>query len=170
MFLVSGDRTGEQNYDETRDIKNDLIAFGVPEEKIVLDTSGLRTHDSMVALRHLCSKVHTRHAVLVSQAFQNRRALFMAPFFGIMAQGYSAKGSPTWAMSLREFLGKPKVLIDLFITNQQPKETNAIEFRDRFEITSQDHLMVLICMFLAYLFFIVYMTKYLEKYEVVSMV
>lgn len=169
-FLVSGDRTGEQGYDETNDIKNDLMAFGVPEELISLDTSGLRTHDSMIALRHYCSKKHRRDALLLSQAFQNRRALFMAPFFGIMAKGYSAKGFPTFAMAVREFLGKPKVLIDIFITNQQPKETQSVEVRERFGVTSKYHLYCVFSLFFAWMFFIIYMTKYWEKYETVSLV
>lgn len=167
-FLVSGDRTGERGYDETVDIKEALVNGGVPTGSITTDTSGLRTHDSMIALRAFCSKVHTREAVLVSQAFQNRRALFMAPFFGIKASGYSAQGSPTWAMAIREFMGKPKVLIDLFLTNVKPKETAAVEFRDRFEITSEYHLRCVISMFLAFIFFIIYIHHYLRKYEVVS--
>ncbi|HEV8514604.1 MAG TPA: ElyC/SanA/YdcF family protein [Cyclobacteriaceae bacterium] len=114
-FIVSGDKTGA--YDETRDMKNDLISMGVPEEKVKVDTSGLRTMDSMHRLRNL---FHVRECFIISQDFHVWRAIFQATLYKMRPIGYYAKGSSTWGMILRELQARPKAVLDLIYFNMMP--------------------------------------------------
>lgn len=142
-FIVSGDRAGE-HYDETRDIQADLVSFGVPLEKILLDTAGYRTLDSMLRIREM---YHTRELVIISQAFHVQRALLLARFYGMQAIGFAAKGSATTGMLIREFFSKPKVILDLIIFNMQPKilvtGSSGVSYREDFRVTSDLHVVFL---------------------------
>lgn len=51
-IIVSGDNSRAE-YDEPTDMKNDLVASGVPEERIFLDYAGFRTLDSVVRCRDI---------------------------------------------------------------------------------------------------------------------
>jgi SanA protein len=61
--------------------------------------------------------------IIVSQAFHNYRALFIAKYSGIDAIGFNAK-YPCESSSkiiLREILARPKAVLDLFIFKTKPK-------------------------------------------------
>jgi len=110
--LVSGDN-GNKNYDEPTDMKNDLIANGIPAEHIVLDYAGFRTLDSIVR----CRDVFGQDSVtIISQAFHNKRALFIAKYSGIDAIGYNANTVATRysiRIQLREYLARVKMIVDI---------------------------------------------------------
>ena len=72
FVLISGDN-GNTNYDEPTTFKKDLIAKGIPEDKIFLDYAGFRTLDSVIRAK----AVFGQDAItIISQQFHNERALY----------------------------------------------------------------------------------------------
>lgn len=142
-FIISGDKSGdgEDDYNEVRDMKNDLIAGGVPESAIKLDGSGYRTLDSILRIRALFK---VDDMIIVSQEFHTQRALFLAWFYGVEAKAYNAKGTATSAMLQRETFGKVKMLLDLYAFNMQPKVSTHDDYREKFEVKSDAHVILLI--------------------------
>jgi SanA protein len=116
-IIISGDNSSK-NYNEPQDMKEDLRKRGVPPWIILLDYAGFRTLDSVVRLK---TENHVTDVVIVSQEFHVQRALFLSWFYNIHAKAYVAKGDMTSQMFKRELLAKPKVLMDLFLFNMQPK-------------------------------------------------
>jgi len=112
VILVSGDN-GNKHYDEPTDIKNDLIAGGVPASKIILDYAGFRTLDSVVRLKKIFGQ---NKVTIISQEFHNQRAIFIAINKNIDAIGYNAKDVKSYnglRIQLREKLARVKMFIDL---------------------------------------------------------
>ncbi len=119
FILISGDNSRE-TYDEPSDFKNDLIAKGIPAEKIVLDYAGFRTLDSVVRAKEIFGQLSI---TIISQEFHNERAVFLAENYGIKAIGYNAKDVSTrygFKVLLREYLARTKVFIDILF-HVQPK-------------------------------------------------
>lgn len=119
FILASGDN-GNTEYDEPTLMKEDLIAKGVPANKIHLDYAGFRTLDSVVR----CKEIFGQEKItVISQPFHNERAIFIAKRKGIDAIGYNAKdvslryGKKT---QLRERLARVKMMLDL-VFGKQPK-------------------------------------------------
>ena len=146
-FIVSGDQTKAKNYDETLDMQNDLIAAGVPQKMIKRDTAGYRTLDSMLRLRSLFG---LSNVIIVSQKFHVERALFLAWFYGMDAKAVAADGSSTIAMVQREILAKPKVILDLFVFNMQPK-VGTYDYRNSFEVNSEASAWLILVLIIAIL-------------------
>lgn len=110
-ILVSGDNS-RKNYDEPSEFKADLIARGIAEEKIYLDYAGFRTLDSVVR----CKEIFGQDSItIISQAFHNERAIFIANQNQIYAVGFNAQdvqkryGLKTKA---RELLARVKLMLD----------------------------------------------------------
>jgi SanA protein len=118
-FILSGDNSNVK-YNEPQDMKNKLMALGVPQSSITLDFGGRRTLDSVVR----CKKIFQQSKIIiVSQAFHNYRALFIAKYSGIDAVGFNAKypiGSSSKTI-LREIFARPKAVLDLFVFRTKPK-------------------------------------------------
>lgn len=117
--LISGDN-GTAEYSEPELMQTDLIAKGIPASRIYLDFAGFRTWDSVIR----ANKVFLEDDfVIVSQAFHNKRALYIAKANGIEAIAFSAKDVPVarsprvW---LRERLARVKVVLDVLF-RVQPK-------------------------------------------------
>jgi len=112
FILVSGDNS-RKDYDEPTTMKEDLIRNGIPEEKIYLDYAGFRTLDSVVRSKAIFGQ---QSITVISQAFHNQRALYIAQRKGIEAVGYNAQdvgqkyGKYT---RLREKLARVKMMLDL---------------------------------------------------------
>ena len=105
---------------EPKTIKNDLVAEGIPSEKIFLDYAGFRTLDSMVRAKEVFG---LENVTVISQKFHNERAIYLAKKKGLIAIGYNAKdvtGNSGLKIRLREYLARVKVFIDLLF-NTQPK-------------------------------------------------
>jgi vancomycin permeability regulator SanA len=117
-IIISGDHSSK-DYNEPRDMKEDLRKRGVPPWIILLDYAGFRTLDSVVRLK---TENHVTDVIIVSQEFHVQRALFLSWFYNIQAKAYVAEGDMTSQMFKRELLAKPKVLMDLFLFNMQPKQ------------------------------------------------
>lgn len=111
FVLISGDNSTIE-YNEPETMKADLVAEGIPEEKIYLDYAGFRTWDSMLRMREVFSE---DDFIVVSQQFHNERALYIAQVNGIDAVGFNAQDVPV-AFSprvwFRERLARVKVMID----------------------------------------------------------
>ncbi|HYD05596.1 MAG TPA: ElyC/SanA/YdcF family protein [Reyranella sp.] len=88
-FLVSGNRAGD-DYDEPADMRDELVARGVPAEVIELDSRGLRTWDSIARAKWVYGK---RRLLIVSQRDHLGRALFLARHIGLEAWGVPARGT-----------------------------------------------------------------------------
>ncbi|MCT4601616.1 MAG: YdcF family protein [Marinifilum sp.] len=119
FLLISGDNS-TQNYDEPTSMKNDLIAAGIPEEKIYLDYAGFRTLDSVVRSKEIFGQ---SSITIISQKFHNQRAIYIAQAKEINAVGFNAKdvnihyGLKTM---LREKLARVKMFLDLQL-GKEPK-------------------------------------------------
>ncbi|MBO6517953.1 MAG: YdcF family protein [Bacteroidia bacterium] len=118
-IIVSGDNSRTE-YDEATDMKEMLVALGVPESVIYLDYAGFRTLDSVVRSK----KVFGQNAItIVSQQFHNERAVFLARIYGMKAEAYSAKDLNNrlgLAVHVREKLARVKAVIDI-LTFKKPR-------------------------------------------------
>lgn len=125
LVLVSGDNS-RCDYDEPTTFKNDLMALGIPEDRIVLDYAGFRTLDSAVRAKKVFG---LDNFTFISQRFHNERALFLADAHGINAIGYNAKdvtGKFGRKAKLREYLARPVAVLDV-VFNTQPKYLGVAE-------------------------------------------
>lgn len=85
-LLVSGDN-GKKEYDEPSAMQQALIAKGVPEAAIFCDYAGFSTLDSVVRARKVFGE---SRITIISQAFHNQRAIWLAQQYGIDAIGVNA--------------------------------------------------------------------------------
>lgn len=120
FFVLSGDNS-RKSYNEPQDMKNALMASGVPENIIYLDYAGFRTLDSVVRMSEIFGQ---KSFIVVSQQFHNERAIFIGRNYGLEVYGYNAKDIKLSRVSgrtkIREKLARVKVFIDIF-TNKKPK-------------------------------------------------
>lgn len=120
FLLLSGDNH-VKGYDEPSDMREALMALGVPDSCIVLDYAGFRTLDSVVR----CDEVFGEDSItIVSQEFHNQRALFIANKSGINAIGFNAKGvskSYSFKTRIREYFARVKCVLDVYILHTSPK-------------------------------------------------
>jgi len=119
FILASGDNRTPQ-YNEPKWMHDDLVKRGVPANKIYMDYAGLRTLDSVVR----CSRVFGETKItVISQAFHNQRAIFIANYWGIDAIGFNAKdveSSSGTTVLIREKLARMLMMMDLW-TGTKPK-------------------------------------------------
>ena len=118
-FIVSGDNH-VRTYDEATDMKNSLVAAGVPEAQIVCDYAGFRTLDTVVRAKKVFG---LDSFVVVSQPDHVRRAVFTARGFGCDAYGYAAQdvnGRYSMKTTIREQLAKIAAVLDV-ILRRSPK-------------------------------------------------
>ena len=114
VLIISGDH-GSKGYNEPEDMKNALIAKGVPDSVIHLDYAGFRTLDSVVRADKVFGQ---KKITIISQKFHNERAVFLAGRFGITAIGLNAGDVPFqygYRIQLREKIARFKVFIDLLL-------------------------------------------------------
>lgn len=114
-ILISGDNS-RKTYSEPEQMKEDLVAMGIPDSVIYLDYAGFRTLDSVVRAKEIFGQ--SRFTV-ISQHFHNERALYFARCYGIDAVAFDAGdvSSRGWRlrMKLRESLARVKAVWDVFI-------------------------------------------------------
>lgn len=117
ILLISGD-DGKNHFNETKHMRQDLIKAGVDSNCIFIDPHGYRTYNSMYRAKHV---YHLDTITVISQAFHNERAVFLASQFNLYAIGYDAKdctGFMNYKAQLREKLARVKVFIDLWLEYQ----------------------------------------------------
>jgi SanA protein len=119
-LIVSGDNS-TRYYNEPFLMKKELIKKGVPAERIIPDYAGFRTLDSVVR----CKKVFGQDKVtIISQKFHNERAIFIAHSHNIEAIAFNAAdvtGRKSLKTTTRELFARVKVLLDIYVTDEQPK-------------------------------------------------
>lgn len=111
-LLISGDN-GTVGYNEPLDMKNALMEQGIPESAITLDYAGFDTYDSMIRAREVFGQ--SRY-VVISQEFQNERAVYIARRFGIEAYGFNAQDVKAYGgfrTKMRETLARVKAFVEV---------------------------------------------------------
>lgn len=119
-LIVSGDNRSMQ-YNEPKKMKKALIERGVPAEKIVCDYAGLRTLDSVIRARTIFG---VQKCLMISQLFQNERAIYIAKAHGIEAMGFNAKdvtGPGGRKTKWREFAARMMMWLDIHALHTQPR-------------------------------------------------
>lgn len=119
-LIVSGDNRSN-DYNEPLDMKKALIARGVPESAITLDYAGLRTFDSVIRCREVFGQ---QQFVVISQKFQDERALFIAHHHDIDAIAFTADDVPqrySLKTTIREYFARMRAMLDIYFLNAQPK-------------------------------------------------
>jgi SanA protein len=117
FILVSGDNSTKE-YDEPTMMKEDLIALGVPANKIFLDYAGFRTWDSVVRCKEIFGQTNI---TIISQQFHNERAIFIAHCNDMEAVGYNAKDVNAYfgfKTQMREKFARVKVVLDYLVGNE----------------------------------------------------
>lgn len=126
-ILVSGDNRTVY-YNEPEEMRRALISRGIPEDRIHLDYAGLRTLDSMVRGKEIFGQ---DSVIVVSQAFHNHRAVYIARANEMEAYGYNARDvSVAFGLKtrVREALARTKMLLDLYIFRTEPRHLGEAEY------------------------------------------
>lgn len=121
ILLVSG-ASHRKNIDEAGSMKEALIELGIPAEAVVCDRHGYRTVDSVLRAQRVFGQTSL---TIISQAFHNQRAIYIAERRGMEAIGFNARdvAPPRGRMvRVREYLARMRVLIDIHVNNTQPRE------------------------------------------------
>ncbi|HVX01282.1 MAG TPA: ElyC/SanA/YdcF family protein [Candidatus Babeliaceae bacterium] len=111
-ILVSGDNRSI-TYNEPGMMRKDLIARGVPPDRIYLDYAGVHTLDSIIRCRDIFG---VDHFTIISQPFHDERALFIANCKGMTAIAYNAKdvgGLFGFKVIVREKFSRLKMMLEL---------------------------------------------------------
>ena len=118
-ILISGDNA-KMSYNEPIMMKQDLIKRGIPESKIFLDFAGFRTLDSVVRAKKVFQE---QSFTIISQQFQNERALYIASKNNLNCVAFNAKEVSKkygFFVSIREKFARLKMMLD-FIFDVAPK-------------------------------------------------
>lgn len=119
-LIVSGDNR-HHAYDEPTDMREALIAAGVPGDRIYRDYAGFRTLDSVVRAREIFGQ---SEITIVSQPFHNERAIYIARGHGIDAIGLNAADVIRFGglrTKARECLARCRTVLDLRLFGTVPK-------------------------------------------------
>lgn len=119
-IIASGDNS-RNSYNEPAELKEALIERGIPEDRIVADYAGFRTLDSVVRARKVFGQ---ERFIVVSQAFHNRRAVFIGRSKGFDIWGYNARDIPLhrgFRVMLREQIARVLAVLDVLILKTEPK-------------------------------------------------
>ncbi len=124
-LIVSGNGT-DSHYNEPRMMREDLIARGVPADRIISDNAGLRTFDSVVRAAEVFG---APNCVVVSQPSHNERAIFIGRTRGQDMIGWNARVVSLWTdprTAVRERLARVLAVIDVLdvtLLNELPVMT-----------------------------------------------
>ncbi len=120
-LLVSGDNH-VKGYDEPSDMRDALIAAGVPTNAITCDYAGFRTLDSVVRAKTVFG---LSRCTIVSEEFHCARALWIARERGLDAVAFAAPDvkSIRWSVRVkaREILARAWCGVDLYLRHRGPK-------------------------------------------------
>ncbi|XDY59865.1 vancomycin high temperature exclusion protein [Cronobacter condimenti] len=118
-LLVSGDNS-RADYDEPTAMAEALNRHGVPAAAIFCDYAGFSTLDSVVRAREVFKE---NRIMVISQAFHNERAIFLAQHYGIDAIGFNAEDPAfrhTQYTLLRERFARVRALLDARLLRREP--------------------------------------------------
>lgn len=118
-ILVSGDNRSLY-YNEPKYMTKALRAQGIPEDRIIQDAKGIRTLDSVVRTKEIFLQ---KRVTIISQAFHNERAIFIAKENGLDAIGFNASDPiDKWKMfniNVREFFARILCIFDVYFFNDK---------------------------------------------------
>lgn len=124
-LIVSGDNR-HAGYNEPQEMQQALIEKGLPVDAIYCDYAGFTTLDSVVRAREVFGQ---NSITVVSQAFQNRRAIYLAQHYGIKASGLNAEDVPASQQRplkvIREYVARGRAVLDATLIRRQPHFTGA---------------------------------------------
>jgi SanA protein len=116
-LIVSGNQAdggrAAGGYDEPTDMRDALVAAGVPENRIYRDYAGFRTLDSVLRAKAIFGQ---DRVILVSQHFHLVRALFLAAEHGLDFEGFEAEDAPLRygvTTRIREAGARLQALVDI---------------------------------------------------------
>jgi len=119
-IIVSGDNSRTE-YNETGDMKRELVESGIPPEDILMDYAGFRTLDSVVRARNLYGATEV---TVISQEFHCERAVYLAERNGVDALGFAAEDSGVQSarvrLALRESLARVLAVLDAEVLHRKP--------------------------------------------------
>lgn len=113
-ILVSGDNRTKY-YNEPLMMETALIELGVPKNKILLDTGGFRTIES---IKNAERKFGLNNFTIITQEFHGYRALFISNYFDLNAQVIRTNRLPlkeSGNVRIREFFARIKAFVDLYL-------------------------------------------------------
>ena len=120
-LLVSGDNH-IASYDEPTDMRNALVAAGIPTNAITCDYAGFHTLDSVVRAKQVFG---LSRCVIISEDFHCPRALWIAQKHGLDAVAFAAPDVNLYSWSLRaemrEQLARAWCGVDLYLLHRGPK-------------------------------------------------
>lgn len=120
-LLVSGDNH-VVGYDEPTDMRDALVAAGVPADKIVCDYAGFRTLDSVIRAKIVFG---LSRLTIVTEEFHCPRAVWIAQRHGLDAVAFAAPDVQsrrwTWRVKAREHLARVACALDLYVLHRGPK-------------------------------------------------
>lgn len=112
-IIISGISDGN-HYDEANDLKKELLAKGVKDSLIILDSE---SKDTYASLKMFNRNYLYEPVIIVSQKAHLCRALWMAKQMNINAVGYTAEGwpkrEPKWFL-IREMGARVKATLELY--------------------------------------------------------
>lgn len=112
FVVISGDNS-KQNYNEPQDMKDALMARGLPANRIFLDYAGFRTYDSVYRMQAIFGQTDF---TIISQEFHNKRAVYIAQTLKLHAVGFNARNVTKYygfKTNVREKFSRVKMFIDL---------------------------------------------------------
>lgn len=119
-LLVSGDNH-VVGYDEPSDMRDALVATGVPTNAITCDYAGFRTLDSVARAQ---SVFGLTRCTIVSEEFHCPRAVWIARRQGLDAVAFAAPDlGVRWSarVKARECLARAWCAVDLYVLHRGPK-------------------------------------------------
>jgi SanA protein len=120
ILILSGSKSSRY-YDEPEKMRQALIERGLPAGRIVCDSKGERTLDSVVRAKETFG---AGTILFISQRFQNERAIYLAKANGIEAYGFDARDVESHAglkTKLREVGARVKMWLDVNFLETRPK-------------------------------------------------
>lgn len=112
-LIISGANRPEE-FNEPKEMRDALVRKGVPDSIMVLDGEGFRTISSIKRARDVYG---ADSILIISQAFHNERALFLAKHKGIDAIAFNAANTSSrrWRiqMKIRECLARVKAVLEV---------------------------------------------------------
>lgn len=119
-LIVSGDNH-VSTYDEPTDMRDALVAAGVPTNAITCDYAGFRTLDSVVRAKTVFGLTNL---TIITEEFHCPRSVWIAQHHGLNAVAFAAPDlSVRWSarVKLRETLARTWCALDLYVLDRQPK-------------------------------------------------
>ena len=115
-ILVSGDENSLDGVNETKCMRDSLVARGILAKDIILDGKGYRTINSIVNANKVFG---LKSFTIISQEFHNERAIYQAEHLGLDVeniQAYNAKDPKSrraYLTTIREYFARVKMFMDL---------------------------------------------------------